>query len=199
MVALALKWNGGFVWACKNYDGDVQSDTLAQGFGSLGMMISALLTPDGKTVEAEAAHGTVTRHYRQHQQGKETSTNPISSIFAWSRGLKYRGTFDNTPDVVKFAEALEKVCVDTVDSGDMTRDLAILIRADHPWLTTNQFLDKLAAICRMRCTERSRAKLAQPRDPRGPWRDCGPGLRRDGFGPGLAFCVEGVSTSRHMR
>ena len=122
MVALALKWNGGFVWACKNYDGDVQSDTLAQGFGSLGMMISALLTPDGKTVEAEAAHGTVTRHYRQHQQGKETSTNPIASIFAWSRGLKYRGTFDNTPDVVKFAEALEKVCVDTVDSGDMTRD-----------------------------------------------------------------------------
>ena len=145
MVALALKWNGGFVWACKNYDGDVQSDTLAQGFGSLGMMTSVLLTPDGKTVETEAAHGTVTRHYRQHQQGRETSTNPIASIFAWTRGLRYRGTFDNTPDVVRFAENLEKVCIDTVEGGDMTRDLAILIRADHPWLTTNQFLDKLDA------------------------------------------------------
>ena len=145
MVALALKWNGGFVWACKNYDGDVQSDTLAQGFGSLGLMTSVLLTPDGKTVEAEAANGTVTRHYRQHQQGKETSTNPIASIFAWTRGLRYRGTFDNTPDVVRFAETLERVCVDTVESGEMTRDLAILIRADHPWLTTNQFLDKLDA------------------------------------------------------
>jgi isocitrate dehydrogenase len=143
MVALALKWNGGFVWAAKNYDGDVQSDTLAQGFGSLGMMTSVLLTPDAKTVETEAAHGTVTRHYRQHQQGKETSTNPIASIFAWTRGLKYRGSFDNTPDVVRFAEALEKVCIDTVEGGDMTRDLAILIRADHPWLTTNQFLDTL--------------------------------------------------------
>ena len=143
MVALALKWNGGFVWAAKNYDGDVQSDTLVQGFGSLGMMTSVLLTPDAKTVETEAAHGTVTRHYRQHQQGKETSTNPIASIFAWTRGLKYRGTFDNTPDVVRLAEALEKVCIDTVESGDMTRDLAILIRADHPWLTTNQFLNKL--------------------------------------------------------
>jgi isocitrate dehydrogenase len=145
MVALALKWNGGFVWACKNYDGDVQSDTLAQGFGSLGMMTSVLLTPDGKTVEAEAAHGTVTRHYRQHQQGKETSTNPIASIFAWARGLRYRGIFDNTPEVVRFAETLERVCIDTVESGEMTRDLAILIRADHPWLTTNQFLDKLDA------------------------------------------------------
>ena len=143
MVALALKWNGGFVWACKNYDGDVQSDTLAQGFGSLGLMTSVLLTPDGKTVETEAAHGTVTRHYRQHQQGKETSTNPIASIFAWTRGLRYRGTFDNTPNVVRFAETLEKVCIDTVEGGEMTRDLAILIRADHPWLTTNQFLDKL--------------------------------------------------------
>jgi len=142
---LALKWNGGFVWACKNYDGDVQSDTLAQGFGSLGMMTSVLLTPDAKTVETEAAHGTVTRHYRQHQQGKETSTNPIASIFAWTRGLRYRGTFDNTPDVVRFAENLERVCIDTVEGGDMTRDLAILIRADHPWLTTNQFLDKLDA------------------------------------------------------
>jgi isocitrate dehydrogenase len=145
MVALALKWNGGFIWACKNYDGDVQSDTLAQGFGSLGMMTSVLLTPDGKTVEAEAAHGTVTRHYRQHQQGKETSTNPIASIFAWTRALRYRGTFDNTPEIVRFSEALERVCVDTVEAGDMTRDLAILIRADHPWLTTNQFLDKLDA------------------------------------------------------
>jgi isocitrate dehydrogenase len=143
MVALALKWNGGFVWACKNYDGDVQSDTLAQGFGSLGMMTSVLLTPDGKTVETEAAHGTVTRHYRQHQQGRETSTNPIASIFAWARGLRYRGTFDETPEVVKFADSLEKVCIETVEGGDMTRDLAILIRADHPWLTTNQFLDTL--------------------------------------------------------
>jgi isocitrate dehydrogenase len=143
MVALALKWNGGFVWACKNYDGDVQSDTLAQGFGSLGLMTSVLLTPDGKTVEAEAAHGTVTRHYRQHQQGRETSTNPIASIFAWTRGLRYRGTFDNTPDVVGFAETLEKVCINTVEGGEMTRDLAILIGPDHPWLTTNQFLDKL--------------------------------------------------------
>ena len=143
MVALALKWHGGFVWACKNYDGDVQSDTLAQGFGSLGLMTSVLLTPDGKTVEAEAAHGTVTRHYRQHQQGKETSTNPIASIFAWTRGLRYRGRFDETPEVVHFAEILERVCIETVEGGDMTRDLAILIRADHPWLTTNQFLDKL--------------------------------------------------------
>jgi isocitrate dehydrogenase len=143
MVALALKWSGGFVWACKNYDGDVQSDTLAQGFGSLGMMTSVPLTPDGKTVETEAAHGTVTRHYRQHQQGRETSTNPIASIFAWTRGLRCRGTFDNTPEVVRFAENLEKVCIDTVERGDMTRDLAILIRADHSWLTTNQFLDKL--------------------------------------------------------
>ena len=145
MVALALKWNGGFVWACKNYAGDVQSDTLAQGFGSLGLMTSVLLTPDGRTVEAEAAHGTVTRHYRLHQQGKETSTNPIASIFAWTRGLRYRGRFDETPEVVHFAEILERVCIETVEGGDMTRDLAILIRADHPWLTTNQFLDKLDA------------------------------------------------------
>src|SRR5271163_2712041 len=143
MVAACLKWSGAFVWACKNYDGDVQSDTVAQGFGSLGLMTSVLLTPDGKTVEAEAAHGTVTRHYRQHQQGKETSTNPIASIFAWTRGLQYRGTFDNTPAVVRFAETLERVCVDTVEGGEMTRDLAILIRADHPWMTTNQFLEKL--------------------------------------------------------
>jgi isocitrate dehydrogenase len=143
MVAASLKWSGAFVWACKNYDGDVQSDSVAQGFGSLGMMTSVLLSPDGKTVEAEAAHGTVTRHYREHQKGRETSTNPIASIFAWTRGLKYRGEFDKTPDVVKFAEALEKVCVDTVEAGDMTKDLALLIGPDQKWLTTTQFLDKL--------------------------------------------------------
>jgi isocitrate dehydrogenase len=143
MVASALKWNGNFVWACKNYDGDVQSDVVAQGFGSLGLMTSVLTTPDGKTVEAEAAHGTVTRHYRLHQQGKETSTNPIASIFAWTRGLAYRGTFDNTPDVKHFAEALEKVCIDTVEAGFMTKDLAILISPDQPWMTTTKFLDKL--------------------------------------------------------
>ncbi|RCK51697.1 isocitrate dehydrogenase [Thalassospira profundimaris] len=143
MVACAMKWNGGFVWACKNYDGDVQSDTVAQGFGSLGLMTSVLMTPDGQTVEAEAAHGTVTRHYRQHQQGKETSTNPIASIFAWTQGLKYRGEFDGTPEVVKFAETLEKVCVDTVEAGFMTKDLALLIGPNQKWLTTNQFLDKL--------------------------------------------------------
>ena len=143
MVASALKWSGNFVWACKNYDGDVQSDVVAQGFGSLGLMTSVLLTPDGKTVEAEAAHGTVTRHYRLHQQGKETSTNPIASIFAWTRGLNYRGEFDNTPDVKRFAQTLEKVCVDTVESGFMTKDLAILISPDQAWLTTTKFLDKL--------------------------------------------------------
>lgn len=143
MVASALKWSGGFVWACKNYDGDVQSDTVAQGFGSLGMMTSVLLSPDAKTVEAEAAHGTVTRHYREHQKGKETSTNPIASIYAWTRGLWYRGKFDNTPELQKFAEALEKVCVDTVEAGYMTKDLALLISPDQKWLTTNQFLDKL--------------------------------------------------------
>lgn len=143
MVACALKWSGGFIWACKNYDGDVQSDTVAQGFGSLGLMTSVLMTPDGKTVEAEAAHGTVTRHYRQHQEGKETSTNPIASIFAWTRGLKYRGQFDETPDVVNFAETLEKVCVETVEAGHMTKDLALLVGPDQAWLTTNQFLAKL--------------------------------------------------------
>ncbi len=143
MVASALKWEGGFVWACKNYDGDVQSDTVAQGFGSLGLMTSVLLTPDGQTVEAEAAHGTVTRHYRMHQQGKETSTNPIASIFAWTRGLHYRGTFDDTPEVVLFANTLEKVCVETVESGFMTKDLALLIGPDQAWMTTQQFLDKL--------------------------------------------------------
>ncbi|MDE0725639.1 MAG: NADP-dependent isocitrate dehydrogenase [Alphaproteobacteria bacterium] len=143
MVACALKWQGEFIWACKNYDGDVQSDTVAQGFGSLGLMTSILMTPDGKTVEAEAAHGTVTRHFREHQKGNETSTNPIASIFAWTGGLKHRGRMDDTPDVINFAETLEKVCVETVESGDMTKDLAILIGPDAKWLTTNQFLDAL--------------------------------------------------------
>jgi isocitrate dehydrogenase len=143
MVAAALKWSGGYVWACKNYDGDVQSDIVAQGFGSLGLMTSVLMTADGKTVEAEAAHGTVTRHYRQHQQGKETSTNPIASIFAWTRGLAFRAKMDETPEVAKFADTLEKVCIQTVEAGQMTKDLAILISPDQPWLTTNQFLDAL--------------------------------------------------------
>ncbi|HTG38354.1 NADP-dependent isocitrate dehydrogenase [Sphingomonas sp.] len=143
MVASALKWHGEFVWACKNYDGDVQSDTVAQGFGSLGLMTSVLMTPDGKTVEAEAAHGTVTRHYRQHQQGKSTSTNPIASIFAWTGGLKYRGKFDGTPDVTRFAETLERVCVETVEGGQMTKDLAILIGPDQPWMTTEQFFEAI--------------------------------------------------------
>ena len=144
MVASALKWSGKFVWACKNYDGDVQSDTVAQGFGSLGLMTSVLLSPDGKTVEAEAAHGTVTRHYRQHQQGKATSTNPIASIFAWTRGLIYRGRFDNTPEVVRFAEALERICVETVESGKMTKDLALLIGPNQAWMTTEQFFESVA-------------------------------------------------------
>ena len=143
MVACALKWEGGFVWACKNYDGDVQSDTVAQGFGSLGLMTSVLMTPDGKTVEAEAAHGTVTRHFRQHQQGKETSTNPIASIFAWTRGLTYRARFDDTPDVAEFADIVERVCIETVESGQMTKDLALLISKDQPFLTTDGFLDAL--------------------------------------------------------
>jgi isocitrate dehydrogenase len=145
MVASVLKWNGNIVWACKNYDGDVQSDVVAQGYGSLGLMTSVLMTPDGKTVEAEAAHGTVTRHYRLHQQGKETSTNPIASIFAWTRGLWYRGTFDKTPDVVRFAETLEKVCVEAVEAGEMTKDLAILISPTTPFLNTIPFLDRLDA------------------------------------------------------
>jgi isocitrate dehydrogenase len=145
MVASSMKWEGGFLWACKNYDGDVQSDSVAQGFGSLGMMTSVLLTPDGKTVEAEAAHGTVTRHYRLWQQGKDTSTNPVASIFAWTQGLKYRGQFDETPEVVKFAETLEKVCVSTIEAGSMTKDLSILIGPDQAWMTTEQFLDALAA------------------------------------------------------
>ena len=143
MVACAMKWEGGFVWACKNYDGDVQSDTVAQGFGSLGLMTSVLMTPDGETVEAEAAHGTVTRHYRQHQQGKETSTNPIASIFAWTRGLSYRAKFDNTPEVAEFAETLERVCIETVEKGQMTKDLALLVSGDQPYLTTDGFLDAI--------------------------------------------------------
>jgi isocitrate dehydrogenase len=143
MVACALKWEGGYVWACKNYDGDVQSDIVAQGFGSLGLMTSVLLSPDGNTVESEAAHGTVTRHYREHQKGRETSTNPIASIFAWTRGLAYRGKFDNTPDVTAFAEALEQVCIETVEGGQMTKDLAILIGKDQAYLSTQAFLAAL--------------------------------------------------------
>jgi len=147
MVAQALKWDGGFVWACKNYDGDVQSDTLAQGFGSLGLMTSVLVTPDGKTVEAEAAHGTVTRHYRQHQKGNPTSTNPIASIFAWTRGLAHRGKLDNNPELINFSETLERVCVQTVESGKMTKDLALTIYgsklSDEHYLTTEEFLNAL--------------------------------------------------------
>jgi isocitrate dehydrogenase len=145
MVAANLKWTGGYLWACKNYDGDVQSDTVAQGYGSLGLMTSVLMSPDGQTVEAEAAHGTVTRHYRLHQQGKPTSTNPIASIYAWTRGLFYRGKIDGTPDVVRFAEALEKVCVDLVESGKMTKDLALLIGDTAPHLTTDEYLDAVDA------------------------------------------------------
>jgi isocitrate dehydrogenase len=143
MVAAALKWGGGYVWACKNYDGDVQSDTVAQGFGSLGLMTSVLMTPDGRTVEAEAAHGTVTRHFRAYQRGEKTSTNPIASIFAWTRGLAHRGKLDGATDVVRFAEALEQVCVDTVEAGQMTKDLALLVGNDTPWLTTEEFLSAL--------------------------------------------------------
>ena len=147
MVAAAMKWDGGFVWACKNYDGDVQSDTVAQGFGSLGLMTSVLVTPDGKTVEAEAAHGTVTRHYRQHQQGKETSTNPIASIFAWTRGLMHRGKLDGNQELIDFCQTLEQVCIDTVESGKMTKDLALLIHKDamtsDDYLNTQEFLDAL--------------------------------------------------------
>ncbi|MCS0504539.1 NADP-dependent isocitrate dehydrogenase [Ancylobacter mangrovi] len=144
MVASALKWSGGYVWACKNYDGDVQSDIVAQGFGSLGLMTSVLMTPDGKVVEAEAAHGTVTRHYREHQKGKETSTNSIASIFAWTRGLAHRAKLDNNTELAAFASTLEKVCVDTVESGDMTKDLALLVGADQKWLSTTGFLDKIS-------------------------------------------------------
>ena len=145
MVAASLKWSGGYVWACKNYDGDVQSDTVAQGYGSLGLMTSVLMTPDGKTVEAEAAHGTVTRHYREHQKGRETSTNSIASIFAWTRGLAHRAKLDNNPELAKFAATLEKVTVGTVESGFMTKDLALLIGPDQKWLTTGGFLDKVDA------------------------------------------------------
>ena len=143
MVAAAMKWEGGYVWACKNYDGDVQSDTIAQGFGSLGLMTSVLMSPDGKTVEAEAAHGTVTRHYRQHQQGKPTSTNPIASIFAWTRGLEHRGLLDGTPEVSAFAQTLERVCIETVEEGKMTKDLSLLISPDQPWQTTQEFLGSI--------------------------------------------------------
>ena len=145
MVAASLKWGGGYVWACKNYDGDVQSDTVAQGFGSLGLMTSVLMSPDGKTVEAEAAHGTVTRHYRQHQVGQPTSTNPIASIFAWTRGLAHRGSLDSTPEVTGFAETLERVCIETVEGGQMTKDLALLVGPDTPWLTTEDFLAAIDA------------------------------------------------------
>ncbi|CAN0532745.1 unnamed protein product, partial [Scytosiphon promiscuus] len=141
MVAAALKWSGGYVWACKNYDGDVQSDIVAQGFGSLGLMTSVLMSPDGKTVEAEAAHGTVTRHYRQHQRGEETSTNPIASIFAWTRGLAHRAKLDDTPELAKFAATLEKVCIDTVEAGDMTKELALLVGPDQERLATNGITD----------------------------------------------------------
>jgi isocitrate dehydrogenase len=152
MVAANLKWSGGYLWACKNYDGDVQSDTLAQGYGSLGLMTSVLMSPDGRTVESEAAHGTVTRHYRFHQQGKPTSTNPIASIYAWTRGLQYRGKMDGTPEVVKFAETLEKVCVDVVESGKMTKDLAVLIGANQPFLTTEDFMSAVDRELRARLT-----------------------------------------------
>ena len=143
MVASAMKWSGGYVWACKNYDGDVQSDTVAQGFGSLGLMTSVLMTPDGKVVESEAAHGTVTRHYREHQKGRETSTNSMASIFAWARGLSHRAKLDSNDALAKFAATLEKVCVDTVEAGHMTKDLALLVGPDQKWLTTTGFLDKI--------------------------------------------------------
>ena len=145
MVAAAMKWSGGYVWACKNYDGDVQSDVVAQGFGSLGLMTSVLMTPDGKIVEAEAAHGTVTRHYRQHQKGQETSTNSVASIYAWTRGLAHRAKLDSNPELAKFATTLEKVVVDTVEAGDMTKDLALLVGPDQKWLSTSGFLDKIDA------------------------------------------------------
>ena len=143
MVASALKWEGNFIWACKNYDGDVQSDSVAQGFGSLGLMTSVLMTPDGKTVEAEAAHGTVTRHYRNHQKGIETSTNPIASIFAWTRGLSFRGEFDGNNELINFAKKLEETCIKTVENGEMTKDLAILINKDQKWLNTQDFLSAI--------------------------------------------------------
>jgi isocitrate dehydrogenase len=143
MVACAMKWSGGYVWACKNYDGDVQCDTVAQGYGSLGLMTSVLMTPDGKTVESEAAHGTVTRHYREHQKGNETSTNPVASIFAWTRGLAHRGKLDNNQELIDFAHALEQTCVETVENGEMTKDLAVLVGGEQKFLTTNQFLEAI--------------------------------------------------------
>jgi len=145
MVACAIKWNGNYVWACKNYDGDVQSDAIAQGFGSLGLMTSVLMTPNGKIIESEAAHGTVTKHYRTHLLGKETSTNPIASIYAWTRGLTHRGKLDNNTELIKFSNTLEKVCIDTVESGHMTKDLAILINKNSKYLNTNDFLDILSS------------------------------------------------------
>ena len=163
MVAAALKWEGGYVWACKNYDGDVQSDTVAQGFGSLGLMTSVLMTADGKTVEAEAAHGTVTRHYRLHQQGKPTSTNPIASIFAWTRGLSARGRMDGTPEVTRFAQTLERVCVETVESGKMTKDLALLVGPDEPWQTTQEFLASIDENLRKAMAERLRRRSTPAR------------------------------------
>ncbi len=170
MVAAALKWEGGYVWACKNYDGDVQSDIVAQGFGSLGLMTSVLMTPDGNTVEAEAAHGTVTRHYREHQKGNPTSTNPIASIFAWTRGLAHRGKLDETPEVTAFAEALEAVCIEAVEAGEMTKDLALLISRDAPYLNTEDFL---AALDR-----RLQEKMAAPPEAMGTCQTaCGHGRR----------------------
>ena len=163
MVAAALKWEGGYVWACKNYDGDVQSDTVAQGFGSLGLMTSVLMSPDGKTVEAEAAHGTVTRHYRQHQEGKPTSTNPIASIFAWTRGLAARGRLDDTPEVSRFAETLERVCVETVESGKMTKDLALLVGDGQEFQTTQEFLASIDENLARRWRRRSRIPRFQER------------------------------------
>jgi isocitrate dehydrogenase len=160
MVASCLKWSGKYVWACKNYDGDVQSDTVAQGFGSLGLMTSVLMTPDGKTIEAEAAHGTVTRHYREHQKGQETSTNPIASIFAWTRALSYRGRFDDTPEVTDFAETLERVCIETVESGTMTKDLAILVGENQKWTTSNGFLDRLDVNLKRAMTHQAAGQLS---------------------------------------
>ncbi|MBV9289162.1 MAG: NADP-dependent isocitrate dehydrogenase, partial [Hyphomicrobiales bacterium] len=160
MVAAALKWSGGYVWACKNYDGDVQSDTVAQGYGSLGLMTSVLMSPDGRTVEAEAAHGTVTRHYREHEKGRETSTNSIASIFAWTRGLSHRAKLDGNEALTRFAETLEKVCVETVEAGSMTKDLALLIGADQRWLSTEAFLDKVDDNLRQAMATRSEPAAA---------------------------------------
>ncbi len=164
MVASALKWNGGFIWACKNYDGDVQSDQVAQGFGSLGLMTSVLLTPDGKTMEAEAAHGTVTRHFRQHQKGESTSTNSIASIFAWTRGLEHRAKLDGNEALAHFAHTLERVCVETVEAGAMTKDLALLVGDSQGWLTTEGFIDKVAANLDKARKARDAASAASPRD-----------------------------------